>query len=103
MRFSCTMAVSLLALALGTAIPVAAQTPRGIILATTTSMQDTGLLDSLVPRFEHRCRCRVKTIAVGTGQRSRSGPVAKLTWCWSMRRPWNSSTSAKAPSSTAGW
>ncbi|MFZ5625221.1 MAG: substrate-binding domain-containing protein [Gemmatimonadota bacterium] len=62
------MAVSLLALALGTAIPVAAQTPRGIILATTTSMQDTGLLDSLVPRFEHRCRCRVKTIAVGTGQ-----------------------------------
>jgi tungstate transport system substrate-binding protein len=39
-----------------------------VILATTTSTQDTGLLDSLVPRFEHTCGCRVKTIAVGTGR-----------------------------------
>lgn len=45
-----------------------AQAPRDVILATTTSTQDTGLLDSLVPRFERSCRCRVKTIAVGTGQ-----------------------------------
>jgi tungstate transport system substrate-binding protein len=45
-----------------------AQTRRDLILATTTSTQDTGLLDSLVPRFEQTCRCRVKTIAVGTGR-----------------------------------
>jgi len=45
-----------------------AQARRDVILATTTSTQDSGLLDSLVPRFERQCRCRVKTIAVGTGQ-----------------------------------
>src|SRR5262245_51351342 len=50
------------------AAPLAAQTGRDVILATTTSTQDTGLLDSLVPRFERGCACRVKTIAVGTGR-----------------------------------
>ena len=45
-----------------------AQVTRDVILATTTSTQDSGLLDSLVPTFERQCHCRVKTIAVGTGQ-----------------------------------
>jgi tungstate transport system substrate-binding protein len=39
-----------------------------ILLATTTSTQDSGLLDVLVPLFEARSGYRVKTIAVGTGQ-----------------------------------
>ena len=38
-----------------------------IIFATTTSTQDTGLLDVLVPRFEKRSGIEVKVIAVGTG------------------------------------
>lgn len=38
-----------------------------IILATTTSTQDSGLLDELVPRFERARGIRVKVIAVGTG------------------------------------
>lgn len=42
--------------------------PRSVILATTTSTQDTGLLDLLVPRFEKRTGHVVKTIAVGSGQ-----------------------------------
>lgn len=37
------------------------------MLATTTSVQDTGLLDSLLPPFERSQRVRVKVIAVGTG------------------------------------
>jgi len=41
---------------------------RDIILATTTSTQDTGLLDDLIPLFEKQTGYRVKTIAVGTGQ-----------------------------------
>jgi len=45
-----------------------AQAMRDVIVATTTSTQDSGLLDSLTPRFEHQCRCRLKVIAVGTGQ-----------------------------------
>ena len=38
-----------------------------VILATTTSTQDTGLLDVLVPAFERASGYEVKTIAVGTG------------------------------------
>lgn len=38
-----------------------------IILATTTSTQDSGLLDVLLPIFEKKTGYKVKTIAVGTG------------------------------------
>lgn len=42
--------------------------PTQMILATTTSTQDTGLLDVLIPMFEKENNVKVKTIAVGTGQ-----------------------------------
>ena len=38
-----------------------------LILATTTSTYDSGLLDEIVPRFEERTGITVKVIAVGTG------------------------------------
>jgi tungstate transport system substrate-binding protein len=38
-----------------------------LILATTTSTQDSGLLDVLVPMFEQQTGYTVKTVAVGTG------------------------------------
>jgi tungstate transport system substrate-binding protein len=41
---------------------------RDVVLATTTSTQDTGLLDELVPTFERETGYRVKTIAVGSGE-----------------------------------
>ena len=44
-----------------------AQSRASIILATTTSTQDSGLLDVLVPRFEQEHGIDVKVIAVGTG------------------------------------
>jgi tungstate transport system substrate-binding protein len=47
--------------------PVEAQRPP-VILSTTTSTQDSGLLDVLVPLFERQTGYTVKTIAVGTGQ-----------------------------------
>ena len=44
-------------------------TPGGtLVLATTTSTQDSGLLDTLVPDYETGSRCRVKTVAVGSGE-----------------------------------
>jgi tungstate transport system substrate-binding protein len=54
----------------GLCLPALGQAPqkRDIILATTTSTQDSGLLDTLVPLFEKRTGYRVKTIAVGSGQ-----------------------------------
>lgn len=39
-----------------------------IILATTTSTYDSGLLDYLLPIFEEKHRIEVKVIPVGTGQ-----------------------------------
>src|SRR5437016_11744615 len=47
--------------------PLAAQS-RDVILATTTSTRDAGLLDSLLPVFERQTRYSVKVIAVGSGQ-----------------------------------
>jgi len=41
---------------------------KAIILATTTSTQDSGLLDVLIPVFEKKTGYFVKTIAVGSGQ-----------------------------------
>lgn len=38
-----------------------------LVLLTTTSVQDSGLLEKLIPEFEHLYMCRVKTIAVGSG------------------------------------
>jgi tungstate transport system substrate-binding protein len=56
--------------AVGLPAPAAAQGPasRVVILSTTTSTQDSGLLDVLVPMFEKQTGYSVKTISVGTGQ-----------------------------------
>jgi len=51
-----------------TGIPSAQAQPKTIILATTTSTQDSGLLDVLLPIFEKKTGYFVKTIAVGSGQ-----------------------------------
>ena len=48
--------------------PVFAAEQKNLILATTTSTQDTGLLDVLNPIFEKKTGFFVKTIAVGSGQ-----------------------------------
>ena len=48
--------------------------PKGeIILATTTSTQDSGLLDYLLPEFEKETGWTVKTVAVGTGKALQMG------------------------------
>lgn len=46
---------------------------KNLILATTTSTQDSGLLDVLVPMFEHQTGYFVKTISVGSGQAMKMG------------------------------
>jgi tungstate transport system substrate-binding protein len=51
------------------ALPAAAApAQKNLILATTTSTQDSGLLDVLIPLFEKKTGYFVKTIAVGSGQ-----------------------------------
>lgn len=44
-----------------------------MILATTTSTRDSGLLDVLVPMFEEQTGYIVQTVAVGTGEALRMG------------------------------
>src|SRR5437660_9187851 len=52
-----------------TLVPSSGEAQRApVILSTTTSTQDSGLLEVLVPRFERQTGYAVKTIAVGTGQ-----------------------------------
>lgn len=55
------------AAALFKAVPATAAS-KNLILATTTSTQDSGLLDVLIPVFEKKSGYFVKTIAVGSGQ-----------------------------------
>jgi tungstate transport system substrate-binding protein len=48
--------------------------PKGeIVLASTTSTQDSGLFDELIPAFEIASGYRVKVIAVGTGEALKLG------------------------------
>jgi len=69
-----------LAVALGVAAATGAATAqepergRGdVVLATTTSLYDTGLLDSLGPLFTRRTGYTLRTVAVGSGQALRMG------------------------------
>jgi tungstate transport system substrate-binding protein len=58
----------LLALLPGAHIHGAESGGRNVILSTTTSTQDSGLLDVLVPLFQKQSGYAVKTVSVGTGQ-----------------------------------
>jgi tungstate transport system substrate-binding protein len=65
------MAVLLLFAALLVSPSIAAE--KNVILATTTSTQDSGLLDVLIPAFEKETGYFVKTISVGSGQAMKMG------------------------------
>lgn len=58
-------ALGILQIALICSVQAAGQV---VLLATTTSTQDSGLLDVVIPLFEKRTGYAVKTISVGTGQ-----------------------------------
>ena len=65
-RTTAALAGAFAILAVVAAFPCAAQS--SLILATTTSTQDSGLLDDLLPQFEAETGVRIKTIAVGSGE-----------------------------------
>jgi tungstate transport system substrate-binding protein len=47
--------------------------PTSMVMATTTSTQDSGLLDYLLPQFEKKYNVKVKTLAVGSGEAMKIG------------------------------
>ena len=60
--------VALLAFGWRSGAQSAESASRNIILSTTTSTEDSGLLDVLIPLFEKQTGYSVKTVSVGTGQ-----------------------------------
>jgi tungstate transport system substrate-binding protein len=54
-------------------LPLQAADKSIIRLATTTSTNDSGLLDYLLPKFEVNCACKVRVISVGTGKALKLG------------------------------
>ncbi|HUF93884.1 MAG TPA: substrate-binding domain-containing protein [Candidatus Limnocylindria bacterium] len=67
-RITPALAVLVAGLALAAGAVAPPRVSDTVILTTTTSTQDSGLLDVLVPLFERQTGYTVKTIAVGTGQ-----------------------------------
>ena len=67
-RWSIALFVFLIGLLLGVPSRSAETKSLNVILSTTTSTQDSGLLDVLVPVFEKQSGYSVKTVSVGTGQ-----------------------------------
>ncbi len=60
--------IALLALLALAAVPALADEKRPVILATTTSVQDTGLLDVILPMFTKQTGTKVRPLAVGSGE-----------------------------------
>ena len=83
--FAGLLILSFILAACSSATPVATQAPTqaptqvvaptnpSLILATTTSTQDSGLLDVLVPDFEQKTGYTIKTVAVGSGEAMKMG------------------------------
>jgi len=75
-RFSRMLSMLVAILVLSSAASVStgwAADQKNLILATTTSTQDSGLLDVLIPMFEKQAGYFVKTISVGSGQAMKMG------------------------------
>ena len=68
-----SLLVALLALSAAVSVTPGWAAPKTLILATTTSTQDSGLLDVLLPIFEKQTGYFVKTISVGSGQAMKMG------------------------------
>ena len=65
--------VAALALAFSLTAGCGKQEPQEVVLATTTSTMDSGLLDVLIPEFEKQYNATVKPLAVGTGEALKLG------------------------------
>jgi len=68
-------AAGLLALLLTCSFAAAQERLR---MSTTTSTENTGLLNVLLPPFEKECGCKVDVIAVGTGKALKLGEAGDV-------------------------
>jgi len=80
-RHAALLVISLALMGVNLALPAPAAAGQSVILSTTTSTQDSGLLDVLVPLFEKKTGYTVKTISVGTGQALALGAKGEADVC----------------------
>ena len=85
------LAVALSLLATAVTLPASAQ-DRSIVVASTTSTQDSGLFGHLLPLFTAKTGIEVKVIAQGTGHAA----MPMSCWCMPGRRRKNSSSMVRA-------
>jgi tungstate transport system substrate-binding protein len=80
-RHAALLVISLALMGVSLALPAPVAAGQSVILSTTTSTQDSGLLDVLVPLFEKKTGYTVKTISVGTGQALALGAKGEADVC----------------------
>lgn len=73
LRKAAAALVLMILLAAGAGCGTSPAEPEDLILATTTSTMDSGILDVLIPAFEAKHNYRVKPLSVGTGQALKHG------------------------------
>lgn len=73
MRAALSLARAWLLAVWAPALATAQEGRRDVVLATTTSLYETGLLDSLALRFERATGLRLRVVAVGSGQALKLG------------------------------
>lgn len=76
------LACLLVVLSAGIVFNCCAGENRAVVLATTTSVQDTGLLDVLTVAFQEKTGYILKAIAVGTGQALKMGQDGEADILW---------------------
>ena len=90
--------------------PTAVQPKAGrLLLATTTSTRDSGLLDFILPDFEKAFNVKVDVVAVGSGQALKIGQDGNATHfcggtptctCWPTRKSHSGLTRTRISPST---
>lgn len=65
---SIAIVLAVIGSAVGVFVLFRGEEPQALRMATTTSTQDSGLLDYILPTFESKYNCKVDVIAVGSGQ-----------------------------------
>lgn len=84
----------------GPAVAVAADQPRYLTVASTTSTENSGLFRHILPQFTAQSGIEVRVVALGTGQALDVGRVAMRTSCSCTTRPRSLRSSASATAST---
>jgi tungstate transport system substrate-binding protein len=67
------LVASVFCLAFGLALPLSAEAGKSLLMATTTSTDNTGLLDELAPLFQKDTGIELKWTATGTGKALKLG------------------------------